>query len=69
MCVPNIESVVGIRGVFSPLEQSPLKLHCDLSDGIGRKLDQHLQQVWPHTVLRRLVVDVAWWRKKNMSDH
>lgn len=68
-CIPNIEAVVGVRGVFSPLEQSPLKLHCDLCDGVGRKLDQHLQQVGPHTVLRGLVVDVAWRREKNMTDH
>ena len=51
--------MVGIGGVFSPLEQSPLKLHSDLSDRVGRKLDEHLQQVGPHTVLRWLVVDEA----------
>lgn len=57
--IPDIEAVVGIGGVFGPLEQSPLKLHSDLSDRVGRKLDEHLQQVGPHTVLRRLVVDEA----------
>lgn len=61
--------MVGIRGVFSPFEQSPFKLHCDLGDRVGRKLDQHLEQVGPHAVLRRLVVNVAWKRRKNMSDH
>lgn len=63
-CIPDIEAMVGIRGVFSPFEQSPLKLHSDLSDGVGRKLDQHLQQVGPHTVLGRLIVDVAWQRSE-----
>ena len=57
--IPNIEAMVWIRSVFCPLEQSPLKLHRDLGDGVGRKLDEHLQQVGPHTILRRLVVDVA----------
>lgn len=62
--IPNIEAMVGIRGVFSPFEQSPFKLHCDLGDRVGRKLDQHLEQVGPHAVLRRLVVNVAWKRRK-----
>lgn len=65
MCLPNIEAVVWIRWVFSPFEQSPLKLHCNLSNRVRRKLDQHLQQVGPHTVLRGLIVDVAYQRKKN----
>lgn len=62
---PDIEAVVGIGGVFGPFEQSPLKLNRDLGDRIRRKLDQHLQQVWPQTVLRWLVVDVTWERKRN----
>lgn len=37
--IPNIEAVVGIRSVFSPLQQCPLKLHGDLGDRVGRKLD------------------------------
>lgn len=64
---PNIEAMVGIWSIFSPLEQRPLKLHSDLGGGVRRKLDQHLQQVGPHAILRRLVVDVAWQRKKNIS--
>lgn len=59
-CIPDIEAVVGIRGVFSPFEQRPLKLQGYLSDRNGRKLNQHLQQVRPDTVLGRLVVDVTW---------
>lgn len=52
--------MVGIRSVLSPFEQRPLELHGNLRDGNGRKLNQHLQQVGPHTVLGRLVVDVTW---------
>lgn len=57
--------MVGIWGIFSPFEQSPFKLHCNLSDRVGRKLDQHLQQVGPYTVLRWLVMDVTWQGKRN----
>lgn len=66
-CIPHIEAMVGIGGVLSPLQQSPLKLHCDLGDRVGRKLDEHLQQVGPHAVLRRLVVDVTWQTMKNIN--
>lgn len=65
--LPNIEAVVGIWGVFGPLEQSPLELHRDLCDGVGRQLDQHFEQVGPHAVLGRLVVDVAWCEKTNAN--
>ena len=65
--LPDVEAVVGIRGVLGPFEQSPLKLHGDLGDGVGRKLDKHLQQVGPQTVLRWLVVDVAWHRKRKVE--
>lgn len=57
--VPNIEAMIGVRGVFSPLQQSPLKLYSDFSDRVGRELNQHLQQVGPHPVFRWLIVNVA----------
>ena len=52
--------MVGVGGVLRPLEQRPLKLHRDLGDGVGRQLQEHLQQVGPLAVLGGLVVDVAW---------
>lgn len=65
--IPDIEAVVGIRSVFRPLEQCPLKLHGYLGNRVGRKLDQHLQQVGPHAVLRWLVVDVACQEKTGVT--
>lgn len=43
---PDIETMVGVRGVLGPLEQRPLKLNGDLGGRVGRQLDQHLQEVW-----------------------
>lgn len=57
---PDIEAMVGVRGVLGPLKQCPLKLDGDLGDGAGRQLNQHLQEVGLHPVLGRLVVDVTW---------
>lgn len=65
--IPDIEAVVGIRSVFGPLEQRPLKLHGYLGNRVGRKLDHHLKQVGPHAVLRWLVVDVAWQEKTGVT--
>lgn len=39
---PDIEAMVGVWGVLSPLEQCPLKLDGDLGDRVGRQLNQHL---------------------------
>lgn len=33
---PDVEAVVGVRGVLSPLKQRPLKLDGDLGDRAGR---------------------------------
>ena len=52
--------MVGVRGVLGPLKQRPLKLDGDLGNGVGRQLNQHLQEVGLHPVLGRLVVDVTW---------
>lgn len=57
---PDIEAMVGVRGVLGPLEQRPLKLNGDLGGRVGRQLNQHLQQVRLQPVLRGLVVDVTW---------
>ena len=57
---PDIEAVVGVWGVLGPLKQRPLKLDGDLGDGVGRQLNQHLQEVGLHPVLGRLIVDVTW---------
>lgn len=56
---PDIEAVVGVWGILCPLKQRPLKLDGDLGDGVGRQLNQHLQEVWLQPVLGRLVVDVT----------
>lgn len=64
---PYIEAMVGVRSVFGPLEQRPLKLHRYLGNRVGRKLEQHLQQVGAHAVLGRLVVEVAWREKHHGS--
>lgn len=61
---PDIEAVVGVRSVLSPLEQRPLKLDGDLGDRVGRELDQHLQEVGLLPVLGRLIVDVTWRQTK-----
>lgn len=57
---PDVEAVVGVRGVLGPLEQRPLKLDGDLGDRAGRQLNEHLQEVGLQPVLGRLVVDVTW---------
>lgn len=57
---PDIEAVIGIRRVLGPLEQRPLELDGDFGDGVGRQLNQHLQEVGLQPVLGWLVVDVTW---------
>ena len=52
--------MIGVWGVLGPLKQRPLKLDGDLGDGVGRQLNQHLQEVGLHPVLGRLIVDVTW---------
>lgn len=57
---PDIEAVVGVRGVLSPLQQRPLKVDGDLGDRVGWQLNQHLQEVGLQPVPGRLVVDITW---------
>ena len=65
---PDIEAMVGVRGVLGPLEQRPLKLDGDLGDRVGWQLNQHLQEVGLQPVLGRLVVDVTW-RQARLKRH
>lgn len=52
--------MVGVWRVFCPLEQGSFKLDGDLGDGVGRQLNEHLQEVGLLPVLGRLVVDITW---------